>query len=134
MITKDYPDASFSIELSSGNLDIEKLYAKELQFDNSYGDVELEESTITSLKGKLSSGDAMAQDCIIDQMDFNNSYGNVNLLLIGKQEDYCFDITSKYGDVRVGKKLYDGSVLIDRGGTKNIEIYLSSGDAKVTFR
>lgn len=133
-ITKEYPEAFFDIELSSGNLDIDKLYAKNLQFNNSYGDVELEESTITSFKGKLSSGDATAQDCIMDQVDLNNSYGNISMLLIGKQEDYCFDITSKYGDVRVGKKLYNGSVLIDRGGTKKIEIYLSSGDAKVTFR
>lgn len=133
-LTKEYPDASFTIKLSSGSLEIEKLKAKELQFDNSYGDVKIEESMITSLKGKLSSGDATIEDCNIEQVDMNNSYGKVDLYLIGKQEDYCLDITSKYGDVWVGKKKYDGSILIDKGGAKRIKLYLSSGNVKVSFR
>lgn len=133
-ITKEYPDASITLELSSGSLKIVKLRAKELQINNSYGDVKIEESTITSLKGKLSSGDAAIEDSYVDKIDINNSYGKVNLHLIGKQEDYCLDITSKYGDVWVGKKKYDGSVLIDKGGTKRITLYLSSGSAKVTFQ
>lgn len=133
-ITKEYPDARFSMDLSSGSLEIEKLNAKELQFDNSYGDVKIEESMITSLKGKLSSGDATIEDCTIEQINMNNSYGKVNLYLIGNQEDYYLDITSRYGDVWVGKKKYDGSVLIEKGGSKRIEMYLSSGSAKVSFR
>ncbi|ABX43651.1 DUF4097 family beta strand repeat-containing protein [Lachnoclostridium phytofermentans] len=132
--TKEYPDASITVELSSGSLKIDKLKTKELQFNNSYGDVKIDESTITSLKGKLSSGDATVEDSSVDKIDINNSYGKVNLHLIGKQEDYCLDITSKYGDVWVGKKKYDGSVLVDKGGTKRITLYLSSGSAKVTFQ
>lgn len=133
-LIKEYPESSFTMDLSSGSLDIEKLNAKELEFDNSYGNVTIEESTVTLLKGKLSSGDATIEDCNIEQVDINNSYGKVNLYLIGKQEDYCFDITSKYGEVWVGKKKYDGSILIDKGGTKRIELYLTSGSAKVSFR
>ncbi len=132
--TKEYPDASISFELSSGSLEIEKLNAGELQFDNSYGGVRVEDSVITSLKGKLSSGDVTVLDCKMEQIDIDNSYGKIDVMLIGKQEDYCLDITSRYGDVWVERKKYDGSVLIDKGGTKRIELYLSSGNAKISFR
>ncbi|HCL01465.1 MAG TPA: hypothetical protein DHW61_03470 [Lachnoclostridium phytofermentans] len=134
LLSNEYPDASITMELSSGSLKVEKLRAKDLQFNNSYGDVKIAESTITSLEGKLSSGDATIEDSYVDKIKINNSYGKVSLHLIGKQEDYCLDITSKYGDVWVGKKKYDGSVLIDKGGTKRIALYLSSGSAKVTFQ
>lgn len=127
------PTNQLSVLMSSGQLEFERINCEMATVENSYGQVEFSHSTIAKLQGKFSSGSVSAKECKMDQIKIENSYGNVDLGLIGYKDDYIFEIENSYGSSRIGNDTYQGSIMIDRGGERKININVASGNIKITF-
>ncbi len=124
---------SLSINMSSGKLNLSNLYCKELELKNNYGENELTSLTLEKLKGDFDSGNVIITDILVDEIDIKNSYGNIAMELLGKVDDYKYDISSEYGIVKIGDNSYKNNVSIDHGGEKEISLNVSSGNIKIIF-
>lgn len=127
------PD-TLDISMSSGNADFDNVYINSLEIDNSYGNIDCDRITVDSFKAKLSSGNLNIEECEIRKLDISNSYGDVNIELLGKENDYSFDLDTSYGKIKVNNTSYDDHLVKDNDATGSISATLSSGNVTVTFR
>lgn len=119
--------------VSSGKITVLKSNIKDVDITNNYGELEIKTSTFSELKGSFNSGNVGVEDSSIDQVEIDNAYGSVALELIGKYEDYKYNIINEYGTTKINDEVLAKSVLIDRGADKLIDLSVTSGDIEITF-
>jgi len=127
-------EGDISIKMSSGNIKLKDISVESLSADNSYGDFIGDGLFTKEVNAELSSGNIEVNDSYVDKLDIQSSYGDIDLSLCAKEEEYRMNITSLYGDTRIGEEEYQGSVLIDKGGEKEIKIDASSGNIEIRFK
>ncbi len=132
--SQEEPGESLKLTLSSGKLSLDQVFSKESSIKNTYGEVEIKDSGLEKLDTKLSSGNLMIDRTEVETLSVENTYGLVKLNLLGKEEDYRFDIESEYGNVEIGDSHYKNSVLIDRGAQKEVSMVTSSGNIQIKFK
>ena len=125
---------SFNITMNSGKLDLSNLYCKKLELENKYGDNNLSSVMLEKFHGNFDSGDLSITDALVDEIQVENSYGNISMKLLGKMDDYKYDIKSQYGSVKIGNSTYENNVSIDHGGEKEISLKVSSGNIEIMFK
>jgi len=122
------------IRMSGGDTDIANVYVKGLKISNSYGNVNCRGISADSLDARLSSGYLNIETADLNDAVLANSYGDIRLELLGRMQDYSFDLDTSYGQIMVDGKIYDNHAVIDNDTDKNISASLSSGDMRVTFK
>jgi DUF4097 and DUF4098 domain-containing protein YvlB len=129
----DAPFNSFTISMSSGNIDIDSMKTSSTKISNSYGDVTCDDITSLEFDASLSSGDVDISKGDFNDVSISNSYGNVDLSLPGTEKDYNMDLSTSYGDIKVDNENYEDSLNVENGGTREISADLSSGDINIKF-
>lgn len=122
------------IEIASGDLEINRLSSLSVDMTNSYGEISAEKLIVKRIDCVLSSGECKLTDIVADTVNIDSSYGDTTVVLQGKEEDYKLNIDTDFGSTTVGDHEYDGNVVIDKGGEKELDINASSGDVAVTFK
>lgn len=124
---------SFQISMSSGNIDINGLNSSSTEISNSYGDITCEEISSEKFDASLSSGDLKISKADLKDISVNNSYGDLTLSLNMTKADYSMDLKTSYGDIFVDGESYDDHLILENGGTRNIDADLSSGNININF-
>lgn len=125
---------NISIEVTSGSVDIKDLLCENLYTDNAYGDIKMDGVFAQFVDAELSSGSLEFKDSKADSIDIHSIYGDLKLDLLGKEEDYRMDISTNYGSTVIGDTEYEGSVFIDKSGSKEIKIDATSGNITLNFK
>jgi len=124
---------NFDVSMSSGNIDIKGLNSISTDISNSYGNVNCDEITCEKFDTSLSSGDLNISKADLKDITIDNSYGDVTLSLSMAKEDYTMDLNTSYGEIEVDGKSYENHLVFESGGTRNIDVTLSSGDVSIEF-
>jgi hypothetical protein len=124
---------SFQATLSSGSCTIRGINFSSMDITDSYGNITCEEVTSEDLEVSLSSGDLEVTKAALMKADVRNSYGDVTLSLTGSEEDYRLDLSTSYGDIKVGNDSFDGHLQRENDGIGELKADLSSGNIKISF-
>jgi len=124
----------FNVDLSSGDVTVNTLNCASIKIHDSYGNITCDKFTAEYGKLELESGDLELGQADIANLEVKNSYGDVELGLIGTSANYGLDLNTSYGKIKVAEKNYEGSLVVENGGTKNVIAKLSSGDINVDFK
>lgn len=124
---------NFDVTMSSGDININKLYSNCTSISNSYGNVSCEEVTSNEFNAALSSGNIDLDKADLKDITISNSYGDVTLNLTGTKDNYMMDLDTSYGKITMDGKDYDEHLIVENGGSRSIDVDLSSGDVKIDF-
>lgn len=124
----------FDISMSSGDVTMKALNCDCISIDNSYGNITCQEVISGDFDSELSSGDFEVTKSDLKDVNVDNSYGDVELDLIGSAKDYSLELSTSYGNIKVGDKSYEEEFNQDNDGAKKITADLSSGDIDINFK
>ncbi len=111
---------------------------KKVQIDAGVGDLYASEESLRCEKLKIDCG---VGDCDIwadieERIEIDGGVGSVELTLVGREEDFNYDIDCGVGSVDVGEHHYSelgSDVKVDNGADKKIEIDCGVGSVAVKF-
>lgn len=124
---------SFHATLSSGSCTISGISFNSMDITDSYGNITCEEVSSEDFEVSLSSGDLKVTKAALKKTDIRNSYGDVTLSLSGSEEDYRLDLSTSYGDIKVGDDSFEGHLQRENNGDRELKADLSSGNIKISF-
>jgi len=126
---------SFNADSSSGNLRFTGCAFGEFDATNRFGDIIA--SGFASLKTNIlaSSGDVRIAGDLSGETVIDTSFGDVKLTLAKEKNEYSYNISVKFGDIRFdGDRLKEQSSFISGAVLENhLDISSASGDIEVTF-
>ncbi len=122
------------IHASSGTVDLNGIEYEELKMKLSSGDFKVSDSRIEKITTDMSSGSTTLEDVEAEKVDMESSSGKITLDLIGKEDDYSFDIDTSSGEIKIGDKELDDHYETEGNKSKSIKVDASSGDVTVNFR
>ena len=130
----DSEGKELELKASSGSIDLEKVVLKKLKVRVSSGGVSIYDSRIDDITTDLSSGSTKLDDVEVKNADLESSSGDITLNLLGKEDDYSFDIDTSSGDIKIGDKKLDDHYETDGNKSGSIKADVSSGDVTIDFK
>ena len=151
-ITVDGANLEGSIEVSSGDVSINRAKGEDLKLNSSSGHIDLANAEYEKLNVEVSSGDISFKDCGMDELecssssgemtfddidadkiDLKSSSGDIVLNIIGREDDYSYEIDTSSGDIKIGNRKLDGDYMTDDDKAKSIKAETSSGNVTISF-
>lgn len=142
-----------SIDVSSGDVSINRTKGEDLKLTSSSGHIDLANAEYEKLNVEVSSGDISFKDCGIDELecssssgemtfddldadniDVKASSGDIVLNIIGKEDDYSYDIDTSSGNIKIGSRKLDGDYQTEDDKSKSIKAETSSGNVTISFK
>lgn len=150
---KNVSGNSVSANTSNADVDMESIDATELKLETSNGEAELINVSADNISAKTSNGDidfdnvrgadavlkTSNSDIIMDNVEFANSIdaetsnSDINLTLIGKREDFTYDIKTSNSQINIDGHEY-GTRYTNGDGQPDIKLVTSDGDVTVDFK
>lgn len=140
------------INLASGSAKLKNISAKELILRAASGKMDLDKVELSKLDVEVLSGKLTSTDCAVDELDadmssgsmdfdkikfnkgdFDVSSGSLKVNVLGKEEDYSYDVEAASGSIRIGDRKVGDEYKSEAGGDKKIKADVSSGSIKFSF-
>lgn len=140
------------IELASGKAELNNINSKELILRASSGRMDLNKVELSKLDVEVLSGKLVSENCVTDELvadmssgsmdfdkikfnkgDFKVSSGSLKVNVLGKEDDYSYDVEASSGSIKIGDKKVGDEYRIEKSGDKEIKADVSSGSIKFSF-
>ena len=123
---------SLAIEASDGKISLDQIDAGSMDIENQYGGLDGKALKADAFSMRMSDG-----KCVLKQADFKktkmkNSYGTLDIQLVGREEDYNYDIKTTYGSITVGGSKSDEEFNQDNRAERNFTAAASDGNIVIT--
>lgn len=155
-IPKEFEAESITLKVQAGEVKADFIYARRGKFSVDAGTLEiktlqiLENSSYRVGAGQMIVKQIYANDVTIDcgvgqvvidgiisgNSEINNNVGSVKINLLGKWEDYSYDIVNNVGTIRIDGKRQDGlskHKRIDNKVGNNLDIKCDVGEITIDF-
>lgn len=123
------------IEASDSRITMMDLVSKNISVVNNYGSIKSSAVAADSLSVEQSDGTCDIKMADIKNGTFINKYGDIKLELTGTETEYNYDLTMKYGNIRLNGKSLEGEDLREHNGAeKNIIMTANDGSMRITTK
>lgn len=126
-IPEDASFEDFTINSSSGDVNLSNFDTNTLSIDASYGDVSLKNINTSTSTITLSSGDSSIEDFKVQTLDYSNSYGDANFKRINSSDHP----QTTNADDNITLSLSSGDISMDKVNTNSLTIDNSYGDVSL---
>ncbi|MCM1188788.1 MAG: DUF4097 domain-containing protein [bacterium] len=144
-----------SVNVGAGKITLTGVEAARLKIEVGAGQAELTDMKVTELEVEVGMGEFAGDGEIERRVSAECSMGNLDLCVVGRQEDFNYEISSAMGRVTLGAYRGDGhhgeehheddhhsqsyggfsaGRSIDNGADKDMELSCSMGNVTVSFR
>lgn len=126
-----------SLEVGAGQIMVEKAEVSELDVSVGAGQIELKDMDVTDLEAEVGMGELIARGAVSGNIDAKCSMGNLELFLVGKKEDFNYELSGAMGSLNLAGESYGGFSQerdIDNGAGKTMEIDCSMGNVTIGFQ
>ena len=129
----NYQFNNVDINIDAGDFEAENIYATDIEVSIDAGNFDTKKIIATNLNVEVDAGKAA-----IDLLDCQNSYfdcdvGDIEVMMVGSEADYSYDVSCDLGSVKVGNYKADG--LSDdysfSGGMKKINVNCDASDIDI---
>ena len=111
------------------------LVSKNISVVNNYGSIKSSAVAADSLSVEQSDGTCDIKMADIKNGTFINKYGDIKLELAGTETEYNYDLTMKYGNIRLNDRSLEGEDLREyNGAEKNIIMTANDGSMRITTK
>ena len=123
------------IEASDSRITMMDLVSKNISVVNNYGSIKSSAVAADSLSVEQSDGTCDIKMADIKNGTFINKYGDIKLELAGTETEYNYDLTMKYGNIRLNGRSLEGEDLREHNGAeKNIIMTANDGSMRITTK
>lgn len=146
-------DINGRIDISSGNIDLENITSEKLRLDATSGDIDIKNVELDELSVDITSGNLDASRCTTDELeckltsgrmdfeelkvnkvDFDMTSGDADLEIVGKEDDYSYDLDATSGSFKLNGKRINDSYKTDGSKDKEIKAEMTSGSMSISFK
>lgn len=124
------------IDMAAGNFYAEELYAGSLDIDMAAGNVEIGSGKIGELAVDMTAGRILCQAAVQHELDIDMTAGHANVLMLGEETDYNYEITCAMGNIDIGNSSYSGmrqKKEINNHSERDIDIDCAAGNVTISF-
>ena len=118
----------------SGSINLKNTNTSIFEFSGDLGDINAENITAREVKGNSSSGGVDISGTITGPIDISNDLGDIDLMLIGQEPSYSYEIETDLGDIEIDGKGYGSKVLKEYDNKPMIKLYADSGSVNIDFK
>lgn len=124
---------TIDIQAADGQINMDSVSASSIALEDKYGAINGSRINADSIKVKQSDGACRFQKADIKEGTFENSYGRTELDLVGNETEYNYDLTMKYGSIKINdRKFEEESVRENNGADRTLTITASDGSIRIT--
>ena len=129
----NYQFNDVDISVDAGDFEAENIYARDIEISVDAGDFAAKKITTTNLNVEVDAGKATIDllDCL--NSDFDCDVGDIDVMMVGSEADYSYDVSCDLGSVRIGNYKTDG--LSDdysfSSGMKKISVNCDASDIDI---
>lgn len=121
-----------NIEASDSQITLRDIVSKTISVVNDYGNIKSSNLAADTLTVDQSDGTCNMKMTDVKNGTFENKYGDVTLGLTGTEKAYNYNLTMKYGDIRLNDRSLEGEDLRENNGAENnIVITASDGSMQI---
>jgi len=126
---------TFTADSDSGDLHITGCAFGEVNIRSSFGQIIADGLISSKTNVRNNSGDVRLSGEFTGETVIHSEFGNIDLATSGAKEDYSFDISVRFGNIRFdGERLGDSASVTSGSKLENhLKITASSGDITVDF-
>ncbi len=133
-IIYDTSSDSFEATVSNGDIKISNSILGETRLENHYGEISASNVFTKKLNVVNQNGDTEIHGDILGNTTIRSSYGNVDINTSMRESDCSYNLSTLYGDVRVGSKKYKEEITNTVSQASNsINVQCKNGDIRLTF-
>ncbi|WP_297669715.1 DUF4097 family beta strand repeat-containing protein [Thomasclavelia sp.] len=129
----NYQFNDVDISVDAGDFEAKNIYARDIEISVDAGDFAAKKITATNLNVEVDAGKATIDllDCL--NSDFDCDVGDIEVMMVGSEADYSYDVSCDLGSVRIGNYKTDG--LSDdysfSSGMKKISVNCDASDIDI---
>ena len=136
-LPKDYKFDQMDMEYGAATAEIDGLNAKSLKIESGASGCTIKNADIEELDVETGAGSLDFYGTVEKEVDIDCGAGRVTLNLVGKVEDYNYELDSSAGSVEIGEDIDLGGLSteksIDNGSKRTIEISNGAGSVEIRF-
>ena len=125
-----------SLEVGAGQISLSNLQTESLEVSVGLGRLELKDMTVGTLDAEIGMGEFAAEGALNGDADVECSMGNVSLKLEGSQRDFNYELSKAIGNVTLGSSSSSGFAsekYVDNGANKTIDVDCAMGNVSIRF-
>ena len=125
----------FTANQDSGDLNLTNCEFGDIVTTNSFGSITARDVISRGADIRCDSGDVRLGGDFSGMTVLNTSFGDIRLTTSRTREEYSYEITTKFGDVKFGGDRYGSNASVYSGSVleNHLKITSSSGDVEVIF-
>lgn len=114
-----------------GSMDIRKLAAQDAEVYLGMGEINLYDAKVSDMTADIGMGSLYVNGAITGNLSGTCGMGSVTMELVGKEEDYNYDVSASMGSVRIGDREVSGmnsqwGADHDAAGTFDLDVSMGS--------
>lgn len=120
--------SAMSIDASDAGITMNGINVDHITIVNDYGSISSDTMETDSIMVKQSDGQCTMKRITVRDGVFENKYGDMKLYLTGDETDYNYELSMKYGTIRLNERNFEEqSVHENHGADRNIKMTASDG-------
>ena len=136
-VPEDFRFDEAKLDVGAGTLNISEIRAAELAVDVGAGEASIDHFDADEADLGCGTGKLVAAGDIRTEADLECGIGSIAFTVIGKEDDYNYDISCGIGEIVCGGLTYSGlgcDKEIDNGSSREISIECGIGNVTVNFK